>query len=274
MNDPEYEGSRNKRQRYTYNETSWSGFIELTPAFSVGPPADVIRNFRIALLEVPGVTQVALHPKGNKTQQGNFGSHYQHHNFVVTTRKTQRKWIEFELTRHNHMNAGPFTVSAMFKTPPHEFVPEAWRVLRAACQGKELLPNVAKQSNWNRCCAGAPPIAICKTRRGRPRWSQALLAPICSRRTRSRSPWSQALAPHQHFRNRTKRLFHQGLQVWREQIGCSQAEVGCSPRWSQALLAPICSRRERSRSPWSRALASHQHLRNRTKRLCHQRLPV
>ena len=37
----------------------------------------------------------------------------------------------------------PFTVSACFKQPPHDLVPEAWRILRAVCAGRELCPSWA-----------------------------------------------------------------------------------------------------------------------------------
>ena len=87
-NVADYGGSRSGRARYNYKDTSWAGFIEMTPSWSAGDADDVIRKFRHALLAVPGVTQVARHPAGTKSEQGNHGNHYQEHNFVVGTTET------------------------------------------------------------------------------------------------------------------------------------------------------------------------------------------
>ena len=70
-----YEGSRQKRARVCYANDSWAGFIEMSREWSEGEPKGVIRKFRQALLAAPGVTQVCLHPKGSKTEQGNKGPH-------------------------------------------------------------------------------------------------------------------------------------------------------------------------------------------------------
>jgi len=143
QDDPNYPGSRQKRARYN----SSSAFIELTPAASAGEPKTVIEAFRQSLTAVRGVDRVDLHPKGSKTQQGNVGEHYQEHNFAVypAARDRPNTFIEFQLTRHLHSSSGPFTVSATYKNPPPALIPEAWRILRAACACKELLPNVVNE---------------------------------------------------------------------------------------------------------------------------------
>jgi len=107
----------------------------------------VIEAFRQSLTAVRGVDRVDLHPKGSKTQQGNVGEHYQKHNFAVypAARDRPDTFIEFQLTRHQHSRSGPFTVSATYKNPPPALIPEAWRILRAACACKELLPNVVNE---------------------------------------------------------------------------------------------------------------------------------
>ena len=113
----DYHGSRNLKSRLAYENNELIGFAEMTPEWSSGHRIVVIEKFRIALLSVPGVTSVTFHPKGHKTTQGNIGDHFQHHNFVVTSNKTGNHWIEFELTRHQHVQAEVFTVSACFKQP-------------------------------------------------------------------------------------------------------------------------------------------------------------
>ena len=87
------------------------------------------------MLAFPDVTQVTRHPAETKTFQGNPGNHYQERNFVVATERTGTHYIEFELTRNDHMKDpdAPFTVTAMFKGPPVTYVEEAWRILRGAC---------------------------------------------------------------------------------------------------------------------------------------------
>ena len=95
-----------------------AGFIEMSPQWSQGSPKDVIRNFRHALLAVPGITQVTSHPEGTKRQQNIKGNHYQVHNFVVFTEKTGTHWIEFELKENDHKSEDHnFTVTACFKQP-------------------------------------------------------------------------------------------------------------------------------------------------------------
>ena len=118
-------------------------FIEMSSEWSQDSPHAVIRKFRHALLAVPGVTQVTLHPEGTKKQQNNGGSHYQEHNFVVYTEKIGQHWMEFEVTRNDHMSGEHnFTVTARFKQPRREHVPEAWHVLTHACRSNALLPTV------------------------------------------------------------------------------------------------------------------------------------
>lgn len=129
--------------RFEYENITLAGFIEMSPEWSQDSPKVVIRKFRHALLAVPGITQVKLHPEGTKKQQNNGGSHYQEHNFVVYTETTGQHWMEFELTRNDHMSGEHnFTVTACFKQPRREHVPEAWRVLTQACRSNALLPTV------------------------------------------------------------------------------------------------------------------------------------
>jgi len=140
--DADYQGSRKKKMRYEYSGDTWAAFIEWTPRASHGLPSEVIESFRQSLTAVPGVMKVELHPKGSKHDQGNPGNHYQDHNFAVYSNKLPNTYMEFELTRNQHMENRPFTVSAMYKNPTWNLIPEAWRILRAACQGKELLPDL------------------------------------------------------------------------------------------------------------------------------------
>ena len=70
-----YEGSGQECTCFCYAKDSWAGFIEMSREWSEGEPKGVIRKSRQALLAAPGVTQVALHPKGSKTKQGNKGTH-------------------------------------------------------------------------------------------------------------------------------------------------------------------------------------------------------
>ena len=51
--------------------------------------------------------------------------------------------MEIELTRNDHMSGEHnFTVTACFKQPRREHVPEAWRVLTQVCRSNALLPTV------------------------------------------------------------------------------------------------------------------------------------
>ena len=71
--------------RFGYKNMTLAGFIAMSSEWSEDSPHAVIRKFRHALLAVPGVTQVTVHPEGTKKQQNNGGSHEQEHNFVVYT---------------------------------------------------------------------------------------------------------------------------------------------------------------------------------------------
>ena len=140
----QYPGSHKIRARYSYGGETLASFIELTPRFLHGlHKDDVIQKFRRALQAVPGVSRVIDHPRGSKTQQGNQGDHYQETNFYVYTEYTPNRGMEFELTRNDHAKYRrvDFTVSAAFKPPPLDLASEAWRILRAACYGSELLPS-------------------------------------------------------------------------------------------------------------------------------------
>ena len=95
----------------------------MTPEWSGGAPPAVIEKFRQALLAVPGVIRVEMHPLGSKEKQGNIGNHYQPHDFAVYTVDSGKKYLEFELTRNRHLDSIPiFTVSALFKMPPKHLV--------------------------------------------------------------------------------------------------------------------------------------------------------
>ena len=126
----------------------------MTPEWSAGDSKVVISKFRRALLAAPGVTQVALHPAGSKEKQGNIGNHYQDWNFAVHTKTSGGKYLEFELTRHQHQdNAEHFTVSALFKMPPKNLAKDAWVILRAACMQNALLPGIVNE-NFNKALRG------------------------------------------------------------------------------------------------------------------------
>ena len=57
--------------RWSYENTDIQGFVEMTPEWSGGAPPAVIEKFRQALLAVPGVIRVEMHPLGSKEKQGN-----------------------------------------------------------------------------------------------------------------------------------------------------------------------------------------------------------
>ena len=80
--------------RYSYEKTDIQGFIEMTPAWYEGESKDAIRKFRQALLAVPGVMKVALHPLGDNTAQGNVGNHFQPWSFAVYTKDSGEKFLE------------------------------------------------------------------------------------------------------------------------------------------------------------------------------------
>ena len=72
--EEDYGGSRLKKQRWEYQETSLAGVLEPGVAHSQGSPGEQVARFRQALLAVRGVDSVEDHPKGSKASQGNLGS--------------------------------------------------------------------------------------------------------------------------------------------------------------------------------------------------------
>ena len=140
---PTYGGSRKLRHRFEYSPESKSAFVELVPSFypakEEGP-----QKFKVMLEEVAGVERVEW--QTSKTSQGNVGDHYCEHNLLVFSKMVGRSFacqpIEFELTRHQHTKDPEFTptLTAMFKDPPDGMIGEAWRILLAVTDGKQLLP--------------------------------------------------------------------------------------------------------------------------------------
>ena len=145
VSDSEYRGSRKRKQRFAFKETSRAAFIELAPEHVIS-----VDQFQQRLEGVRAVDRVEWHPKGSKAQQGNRGKHYQKHNFMVYSKLSPCTGMEFELTRNQHTKdpRRPFTISAMFKDTNEDLYLEAWRILAEACKGMELLPAwVADQYN-------------------------------------------------------------------------------------------------------------------------------
>ena len=133
-----YGGSRQLATRWEYSESSGAGFAELhhdhTPTGA---------DFFKMLQQVPGVTHVQWHI--SKTEPGNVGDHYMERNILVTSSLgpgSASQPFEFELTRNHHMKDKrlPFTVTACFKEPSPDMIPEAWRILTEVIKGKELWP--------------------------------------------------------------------------------------------------------------------------------------
>ena len=139
-----YGGSRRKNQRFQYAPNSTAAFAELHPTYVPTP-----EEFFQMLQRVPGVREVKW--QTSKTSQGNAGGHYMESNVLVYSNLggpvSHNAPIEFELTRHNHMinKVVPFTVTACFKAPPRDLIPEAWRILLAVTEGKELFPANVKE---------------------------------------------------------------------------------------------------------------------------------
>ena len=139
-----YGGSRRKNQRFEYAPNSTAGFAELHPIYVPRP-----EEFFQMLQRVPGVREVKW--QTSKTSQNNKGDHYMESNVLVYSDlggpASQNASFEFELTRNNHMNNKevPFTVTACFKNPPRDLIPEAWRILRKVTEGKELFPANVKE---------------------------------------------------------------------------------------------------------------------------------
>ena len=133
-------GSWNQMRRLGYQESSTGGAIELKGRLEVDA-------WRKLLEKVPGVKKVILHPKGSKEEQGNYGDHYQKHNFYVYSYAYPYVGWEFELSRHQHSKkAGlKFTVTALFKNVGSRVKQlTAWRILCASVAGRELLPKYAE----------------------------------------------------------------------------------------------------------------------------------
>ena len=100
---------------------------------------------------VTGVERVSYHPAGT-IRRPLSGDHYQEYNFLVYSRFFPDTGMEFELSRNNHYKSKgwPYTVSALFKTQGDRAKQmEAWRILRASVQGKELLPDLVDHTDEN-----------------------------------------------------------------------------------------------------------------------------
>ena len=95
-----YGGSRSRRQRFEYSETSRAGFVELAPDRLLTE-----QEIYDALKKVPEVAMVAW--KEAKTSQGNVGFHYMERNINVYVPGSASTPIEFELTRNQHMRHVP-----------------------------------------------------------------------------------------------------------------------------------------------------------------------
>ena len=135
VSDSTYEGSRRLKYRYEYQASSTAGFIELHWKYVLSDA-----EWRNLLEAVPGVEKVTPHPKGNNKEQNNVGDHCQEH-YMVYSELCPSKPIEMGLTRNQHSaKSYKYTLSAMFKEQNADLVLEAWRILRAACKGKELIP--------------------------------------------------------------------------------------------------------------------------------------
>ncbi len=102
------------------------------------------------LKQVPGVTDVRW--QTSKSSQMYDGSlpNVRWHILVTSELGTSElgpgsasPTFEFVLTRYDHMKDRrlPFTVTACFKEPSPDLVPEAWHILREVVKGKELAPD-------------------------------------------------------------------------------------------------------------------------------------
>ena len=124
-------------QRFEYAENSNAGFVELSPAHPWGS-----QDLWEALKKVAGVRDVAW--QSSKSSQQNFGSHHMEQNIKVYSELCGKgRFLEFEVTRNQHMSSDkvPYAVSVCFKGPQPDLVPEAWRILCAVTEGKELFPD-------------------------------------------------------------------------------------------------------------------------------------
>ena len=137
-----YGGSCRLMQRFQYKPGSGAGFCELKPGVL---PSD--EEFFQMLSAVSGVANVEWH-----TLKAHVGIHYMDRNILVTTCLPgfASYRIEFELTRHNHMpptpdGRVPKTVTACFKEPTPDLIPEAWRILTEVVGDKALFPAIYNQ---------------------------------------------------------------------------------------------------------------------------------
>ena len=84
--------------------------------------------------------------QNGKASQGTGGDHYCEQNLLVYSNiagpGSASSPIEFELTRNQHMKDPHVcpTLTARFKDPTEGLIGEAWRILLAATDGKQLLP--------------------------------------------------------------------------------------------------------------------------------------
>ena len=135
-----YGGSRKESASWEYSPGAGAGFAELMVGFK---PTG--QEFFEMLQQVRGVTQVWW--QTSKKDQGNDSkSHYLDRNMLVTSSLapgSASNPFEFELTRNDHMKDPnlPFTVTACFKEPSPDLLPEAWRILTEVITGKELWPS-------------------------------------------------------------------------------------------------------------------------------------
>ena len=108
---------------------------------------------QVIIEHVRGVEKVVW--QTSKTSQNNPGSHLSERSMLVYSSirgpGSASRPIEIELTRHQHMRGprGQFTVTVIFKEPPEGLLGEAWRILLAATEGKQLLPAHVQQ-HWKK----------------------------------------------------------------------------------------------------------------------------
>ena len=118
-----YTGGRKVHRRYEYAEGSGAGFIEFSPDHV---PTD--EQFFEMLARVTGNIRIAWKPFTTKTILVKIGSN------------SANRPLEFQLTKQDHRTRSN-TITACFKEPPRHLVPEAWRILCEATDGKQLLPS-------------------------------------------------------------------------------------------------------------------------------------
>ena len=120
-----------QHDHYEYGVNSRAAFVECHPSF-LPTPAEC----KSLLEAVPLVTKVEWQwDVGNLLVYSSAGP------------ASDSPPIEFELTRHQHFPArrATATVTIMFKDPPEGLLGEAWRILLAVTEGKQLLPAHALQ---------------------------------------------------------------------------------------------------------------------------------